>query len=161
MNNRKSFTPSQAIEKMRHYCAYQERSHFEVREKLFGFGLNSQEVDSIMADLISQDYLNEERFAVLFAGGKFRVKKWGRKKIIYELKARKVSEYNIKLGIASIDHQEYLNTISELIQKKMSLLISEGNNGFELRARTIAFMIQKGFETGLVQDAYKTLSTKE
>jgi regulatory protein len=159
MNKRKSFTPGQAMEKIRHYCGYQERSHVEVKEKLFGFGLNSQEVDAILAELISEDYLNEERFATMFAGGKFRVKKWGRKRIVYELKARKVSEYNVKLGIASIDHQDYLQTINELIEKKMALLIGEGYDGYELRARTFAYMNQKGFEPSLVQDAYKLLST--
>lgn len=159
MNKRKSFTPGQAMEKIRHYCAYQERSHVEVKEKLFGFGLNSQEVDVILAELIGEDYLNEERFATMFAGGKFRLKKWGRKRIVYELKARKVSEYNVKLGIASIDNQDYLKTINELIQKKMALLIGEGYDGYELRARTLAYMNQKGFEPSLVQDAYKLLST--
>lgn len=160
MKARRTLTPGQALEKIRHYCAYQERSHFEVREKLFGFGLNSQEVDSILADLISEDYLNEERFATLFAGGKFRLKKWGRVRITYELKARKVSEYNVKLGIASIDSQDYLNTINELIEKKMALLIQEGYTGFELRARTIAYLNQKGFEARLVQEAYQSITMK-
>jgi regulatory protein len=161
MNRRKSFTPGQALEKIRHFCAYQERSHFEVSEKLYSFGLNAREVDSILAELIGQDYLNEERFATMFAGGKFRVKKWGRKRIEYELRARRVSEYNIRSGMAAIDPQDYHITIGELIRKKKDMLIREGYDGFELKARTLSFLSQRGFESALVQEAYNELSDKE
>lgn len=157
MNRRKTFTPEQALQKIRHYCAYQERSHSEVKEKLFGFGLNTREVDSIIADLISQDYLNEERFATQFAGGKFRQKKWGKKRIVYELKARKVSDPNIRLAISAIDAQEYQKTIHELIRKRKEQLISDGYQGYELNARTLSFLTQKGYEPDQVQDAYKQL----
>lgn len=155
MNRRKTFTPEQAIQKIRHYCAYQERSHSEVREKLFGFGLNTREVDSIIADLISQDYLNEERFATQFAGGKFRQKKWGKKRIVYELKARKVSDLTIKLAISAIDPQDYRETLHELIRKRKEQLVRDGYQGYELSARTLSFLTQKGYETDLAQDAYR------
>ncbi|OYW17150.1 MAG: RecX family transcriptional regulator, partial [Sphingobacteriales bacterium 12-47-4] len=78
-------TPAQALQKLKHYCAYQERSHSEVKEKAYGFGLHRQEVDEVISALIQEDYLNEERFAIAFAGGKFRMKGWGRAKIKYEL----------------------------------------------------------------------------
>lgn len=161
MNRRRTFTPGQSLEKIRHYCAYQERSHFEVKEKLFSFGLNTAEVDQIMATLISDNYLNEERFATMFAGGKFRLKKWGRKRILFELKNRKVSDHNIRIALAAIDAQDYQDTINDLMLKKREQLIGEGFQGYELRARTLSYLIQKGFETALLQEAFNQLSNSD
>ena len=98
---KKQLTPEQALQKLRHYCGYQERCHSEVKEKLYSLGVFKNEHDAIIATLIEEDYLNEERFAIAFAGGKFRVKQWGRVKIKYELKQKQVSEYSIKKGPAT------------------------------------------------------------
>lgn len=155
MKRRTSLTPEQALQKIRHFCAYQERSHAEVREKLLGFGLNAREADALMADLISEDYLNEERFATMFAGGKFRLKKWGRRRIQYELKLRHVSDQNIRLALAAIDDSDYADTINGLVQKKTGQLLRDGYAGQELRARTMTYLIQKGYETDLIQEALR------
>lgn len=89
-----NLTIEQALQKARHYCAYQERCHNETLTKLYGFGLHKTEVEQALAQLVEEGYLNEERFATQFAGGKFRLKKWGRKKIEYELKLKKGFERN-------------------------------------------------------------------
>ena len=94
--NKKFLTKEQALQKLRQYCAYQERSHKEVQQKLWDLGVKRMDHDEIISTLIEEDYLNEERFAKAFAGGKFRMKDWGRKKILYALKEKGVSEYNIK-----------------------------------------------------------------
>ena len=83
---RKQLSKEQALQKLKHYCGYQDRSHSEVKEKLYSLGVWKKDHDEIMAALIEENYLNEERFALAFAGGKFRMKKWGRVKIKYELK---------------------------------------------------------------------------
>ena len=93
---KKHLTKEQALQKLRQYCAYQERSHSEVVQKLWDLGVYRSEHDEIISTLIEENYLNEERFAIQFAGGKFRMKSWGRKRIYYALKEKKVSEYNIK-----------------------------------------------------------------
>jgi len=108
-----------------------------------------------MADLISEDYLNEERFATMFAGGKFRLKKWGRRRIQYELKLRHVSDQNIRLALAAIDDSDYADTINGLVQKKTEQLLRDGYAGQELRARTMTYLIQKGYETDLIQEALR------
>src|ERR1700709_2489168 len=96
---KKKLTREQAMQKARHYCAYQERSHYEVKQKLYSFGLHKIEVEESLSGLIEEDYLNEERFAIQFAGGHFRMKQWGRVKIRYELKQKQVSEYCIKKAL--------------------------------------------------------------
>src|SRR3954470_11095456 len=101
----KKFTPQQAKEKIQRYCAYQERCHQEVRHKLFEFGLYQSEVDEILTGLITDGFLNEERFAKAFAGGKFRMKKWGRIKITHELEARNISKNCIRTGLLEIDDE--------------------------------------------------------
>src|ERR1700709_658618 len=93
---KKYLTREQALQKARHYCGYQERCHSEVKEKLYSLGLHKQQVEECLSQLIEENYLNEERFAQQFAGGKFRMKQWGRVKIKYELKQKQVSEYCIK-----------------------------------------------------------------
>src|SRR5437764_12392439 len=98
----KYLTKEQAIQKLKQYCAYQERSHSEVKQKLWDLGVSKADHDEIISTLIEEDYLNEERFAIAFAGGKFRMKDWGRKKNNYTLNEKKVSEYNIKKEIKDI-----------------------------------------------------------
>lgn len=147
----RTLTREQALEKIRHYCAYQERSHYEVREKLYGFGLSKVDVESLIAALIEQDFLNEERFAMLFAGGKFRQKKWGRKRIQYELKLRRISDYNIKRALSVIDPEDYRKTIDTLIEKKKTMLMDDGVKEPALSAGIISYLISRGFEMDLVR----------
>ena len=106
--------PHQGYLKARGYCAYQERSQQEVRSKLYEWGLWKEVVEEVIVKLINDNFLNEERFALAYAGGKFRIKKWGKIKIQQGLKLKGVSEYCIKKAFASIDYDDYLN----LIQKK-------------------------------------------
>jgi regulatory protein len=148
---RRTLTKEQALEKIRHYCAYQERSHYEVRQKLFGFGLYTVDVEAMIASLIEQDFLNEERFAMLYAGGKFRQKKWGRKRIQYELKLRRISDYNIKRALSVIDPEDYRKTIDALIDKKKKMLTDDGVREPALSAGIISYLIGRGFEMDLVR----------
>lgn len=150
------FTPQQALPKAKSYCAYQERSHSEVKDKLFGFGLNTNEVDEIISKLIEENYLNEERFALAFAGGHFRTKQWGRVKIKYELKKKQVSDYCIKKALYSIDAAEYSKTLYRLAEKKLLTIKSE-KNIFIKKKKLQDFLMQKGFENDLVREIIITL----
>jgi regulatory protein len=145
------FTPLQALPKAKHYCAYQERCHSEVKEKLYGFGLNTKEVDQIISTLIEENYLNEERFAIQFAGGHFRSKKWGRVKIKYQLKQKQVSEYCIKKALKQIDEEEYLKTLQQIFEAKLKTLKSE-KNIFIKKRKLQDHLLQKGFEADLIKD---------
>src|SRR5258708_29174011 len=107
MFKRSALSLEQALQKLRHYCGYQERSHREVQEKLYSFGLRKTDVEGALATLIEENYLNEERFALQFAGGHFRLKAWGRVKIRYELKQRQVSENYIKKDPYAIDEEDH------------------------------------------------------
>lgn len=127
MLQKKRLTPQQALQHAKQYCAYQERSHAEVKEKLYSFGLFTGDVENILSELIQEDYLNEERFARSFARGKFRMKKWGRVKIKFELKGKQVSEYCIRKGLTEIDEVEYQQTILKLTEEKLKSLKSEKN----------------------------------
>lgn len=142
-------TPEQALQKIKHYCAYQERCHSEVKEKLYGYGLHKAEVEKIIGKLIEEDYLNEERFAVQFAGGRFRMKKWGKVKIRYALRQKNVSEYCIKKGLKAIDEDDYLNTLSQLFTQKLKEL--KGQKNQFIRKRKIQdYLVQKGYESDLI-----------
>lgn len=154
MLQKKRLTPSQALQNIKAFCAYQDRSHSEVKDRLYAFGLNSAEVDTIISELIQDDYLNEERFARSFARGKFRMKQWGKVKIKYELKQRQVSEYCIKKGLTEIDDAEYDNTLSNLIEQKSRTLKSE-KNIFVKKRKLLDYLLQKGFERDVVLSAIK------
>ena len=147
---KQSFTPDKSLPKIKQYCAYQERCHSEVKEKLYGFGLHKKEVDEILSMLIEEDYLNEERFAIQFAGGKFRIKNWGRVKIKYELRKKQVSDYCIKKALKSIDDRDYIKTLQKLFEEKLKTLRSE-KNVFVKKRKLQDHLLQKGFETELVR----------
>ena len=144
----KVLTPQQAKEKIQRYCVYQERSHQEVRNKLYEYGLHRTDVDEIITALITDGFLNEERFARAFAGGKFRMKKWGRIKITHALESRGVSGNCILIGLREIDAEAYMATLRELLKEKSGLLGED--NIYAHRHRLSRYAIQKGFEPELV-----------
>ena len=122
---KKNLTKEQALQKLKHYCAYQERCHSEVKEKLYSLGVWKKEHDEMIAALIEENYLNEERFAIAFAGGKFRVKQWGRVKIKQALKQKQVSEYCIKKALKEIDDNEYRKVLEKLVKEKYASMKNE------------------------------------
>jgi len=148
-----TLSPRQALLKAEKYCAYQERCQQEVRDKLYEWGLYSNDIENIIAQLILDNFLNEERFAKAFAGGKFRIKKWGRVKIKFELKKRKISEYCIKKAIQEIKEDDYIETIKILIEKK-----AKDIKDVNLRIRNykmVKYIASKGFEQDLIFDLLK------
>ena len=146
---KKQITKEQALQKLKHYCAYQERCHSEVKEKLYNLGAWKKDHDEIIATLIEENYLNEERFAVAFAGGKFRVKQWGRVKIKYELKQKQLSEYCIKKSLKHIDEEEYIKVLNKLAKDKYTSLKSE--QYLIRKKKTMDYLIAKGFEMDLIR----------
>jgi regulatory protein len=153
-------TKEQAFQKLKHYCGYQERCHAEVKEKLYSFGLWKKDVESLISQLIEENYLNEERFAQLFAGGKFRIKQWGRVKIKHELKQKNISEYCIKKGLKEIDENEYKKTIQKLTAAKWKTLKGE-KNIFIKKKKAMNYLLQKGYETDLANEAIASLQEKK
>lgn len=151
---KKHFTSQQALLKAEQYCAYQERCQQEVRDKLYEWGLHSNEVEKIISELITSDFLNEERFAKAYASGKFRIKKWGRIKIKVELKKRKISEYCIKKAMQVINEDDYLKTIKELIVKK-SKDIKEKKSHIK-NYKLAKYIASKGFEQNLIFELLKS-----
>lgn len=149
-------TPQQALPRLMQYCAYQERCHSEVKEKLFSYAVYGDDADTIISQLIQQDYLNEERFAIHFAGGKFRMKQWGKVKIKYELKQKQVSDYCIKKALNSIDSDAYYSTLEKLTAQKLKLLKSE-KNIFTKKRKLQDFLLQRGFENDLVREMVQTI----
>ncbi len=155
---RKQLSKEQALQKARHYCGYQERSHQEVKDKLYGFGLHRAQVDELLSQLIEENYLNEERFAIQFAGGKFRMKQWGRVKIRYELKQRQVSEYNIKKALKQLEEEDYQAALEKLALKKWTSVKADHSNRFTRLAKTTDYLLQKGFEPELVRKVVNRIS---
>lgn len=138
-----------ALRKIKHFCAYQERCHSEVKAKLYSFGIYKKDADAILAQLIEENYLNEERFATQYAGGRFRIKHWGRVKIKHELKMKQVSVYNIKKALAAIDEKEYQKILAKLFDQKLLSLKSE-KNIFIKKRKLHDHLMQKGFEINLI-----------
>ena len=157
---KQQYSKEQALQKLRHYCAYQERCHAEVKEKLYSFGLRKQMVEESIAQLIEEDYLNEERFAIQFAGGKFRMKQWGRVKIKHALKQKQVSTYCINMAMKELNSDDYEKTLHKLAKQKWDTVKGEGVNGFVKMAKTTDYLLQKGFEPELVRGAVNELKEK-
>lgn len=149
-------TPSQALLKAANFCAYQERSHHEVTQRLAEWGIYGIDAQEILLQLIEQNYLNEERFAIAFAGGKFRVKQWGRVKIKQELKMHKVSDYCINKALQEIDEEVYLATLQDEIDKKWQQ--TKDANVLSKRAKVARYLIGRGFEQELIWNELKRLS---
>lgn len=146
------------ILKLRHYCAYQERCHAEVREKCYELGLRGDDMEQAIAHLVEENFLNEERFAKAFAGGKFRMQQWGRKKITMALKQKQVSPYCIKKGLQEIDEENYRNTLLLLAEKKYHLLKAE--QYLKRQYKTLQYLLQRGYEQELARTAIEQIAKK-
>ena len=151
-----SFTPDQSLSKIKQYCGYQERCHSEVKTKLYSFGLNKSEVEEIVYLLITENYLNEERFAVMYAGGKFRMKQWGKNKIKQSLKFKQISDYCIKKALKEIDEIDYKKTFFKLADQKIKSLKGE-KNIFIKKRKLQDFLIRKGYESQLIMEVVNDL----
>lgn len=147
------------LQAIKHFCAYQERCHSEVRSKLLELSFRGDELEEAIAALIAEDYLNEERFARSYVGGKFRILKWGRKKIIQQLKLKQVSEYCIRKGLQEIDATDYYNTLSRLAAQKLDELRKEKSPRIR-NQKTIRYLVQKGYETGLILEVLQDKFTE-
>jgi regulatory protein len=142
-----------ALEKLRKYCAYQERSHADVAQKMWDLEIPLDWRDEIVLSLMKENYLNEERFARTYARGKFKIKKWGRLKIIDGLKKHQVSKKCVQLALTEIDEDEYMKALRETIGEKRSKL--KEKNQWKRKAAIFRFAAQRGFESELVIEVMK------
>ena len=155
MKTQKSYTVDEALRAMENFCAFQERCHKEVEQKLYDLKMIPEAKEKIILHLMQHNFLNEERFSKAFVRGKFSVKKWGRIKIISELKFKNISSYNIKTALKEINSEEYKNTLTQLAEKKIPL-IKEANL-FKKRNKLSTFLISKGYESSLVFEVVKSI----
>jgi regulatory protein len=142
--------PHLALLKMQSWCAYQERAQQDTRNKLYELGLWPEAVENIIVKLIEDNFLNEERFAMTFARGKFAIKKWGRIKIKQELKQKRVSDYCLKKALQQIDETEYMNTLKKIMESKRKLI--KEPNKIKLQYKLMNYALAKGYEKDLVFD---------
>lgn len=147
------------IDSLCRYCAYQERCHQEVKYKCLELGLRGEEVEEAIAMLIAENFLNEERYAKAFAGGKFRIKHWGRNKIKAELKQKQVSDYCIRKGLAEIDADDYYATLVKQADKKLQSL--KGETAIKKRYKAMQYLLQRGFESALIAEALEQIANNE
>ena len=145
----------EAKTKLEALCAYQERCSFELNSKMISWGLCEDDRNALLADLITNNFLSEERFAEAFTSGKVRIKKWGRIKIRVELKQRQISEYSIKNAFGQIDDSIYINNLNHLAERKWISLSSEKNQ-YTRKMKVYRYLSSKGYETDLIKDCVES-----
>jgi len=151
----KQLTPLLARRRIENWCAYQERSQQEVRDKLYEYGLHKSDVEQILTQLIGDNFLNEERFAIAFAGGKFRIKKWGKIKIKLELRQKKVSDYCIKKALNQISDADYFSTLEKIIERK-NREVKEPNK-LKKHYKLLQYASSRGYEKDLIIEVLKEI----
>lgn len=152
----KTYTPKEALVKAAAYCAYQDRTQQEVRDKLYSYGLEHDDVEELIVRLSQEKLIDEERYAQSYVRGKYGLKKWGRRKIMQGLKAKGISDYCIKQGLKEIDPELYEQNLHQLLEKKN--VTEKEKNPFARRQKLSFYLMSKGYESDLVQDALKGLN---
>ena len=153
----KTYTPKEALIKAAAYCAYQDRTQQEVRDKLYSYGLEPDDVEELIIRLSQEKMIDEERYAQAYVRGKYGLKKWGRRKIVQGLKAKGISDYCIKQGLKEIDFEVYEQNLQQLLEKKNST--EKEKNPFARRQKLTFYLMSKGYESDLVQEAIKQLES--
>lgn len=145
MSSNSALSPKEVRSKMEHYCAYQERCHAEVQQKLREYTITTAEKDEIIVSLLQNNYLNEERFALLFAVSKFHQKKWGKVRIKNELKARQLSDYLIQKALKEINPAEYEETFEQLATLQWEQI--REINALKKKKKFCDYLLRKGWES--------------
>lgn len=153
MLQKPSFTVDEIKRKLEQYCVYQDRCHKEVAQKMREYNLIPEAKEMILLSLIQDNFLNEERFAKSFARGKFRIKHWGKQRIVRELKFRDISAYNIKTALKEIDEQEYTATLYNITENRNAVIFE--SNIYKRKKKLIDFLLRKGYESELI---FKTVN---
>ena len=160
MQNKKlTYTVEEAKRKLERYCVYQDRCHREVEQKLYEMRMITEACEVIILHLMEHDFLNEERFSKSFARGKFRIKQWGKHRIIRELKQKSISKYNIETALKEIDTDEYFTTLHQLTQKKWETIPEK--DIYKKRKKVIDFLMRKGFESNLIYEEINQVMTND
>ncbi|MBL1279212.1 MAG: RecX family transcriptional regulator [Fluviicola sp.] len=149
----------EAKSKLEFLCAYQERCSSELEKKLYDWGINQEDRARLLSHLISNNYLNEERFAEAFGSGKVNIKKWGRIKIRQHLKQKRISDYSIKKALTSIDEDTYTANLQGLAEKKWESLSKE-RDSYKKKVKVYRFLASKGYETDLLRECVDEISNK-
>lgn len=152
----KTYTVDEALKKLENYCAYQDRCHKEVQDKLKEMRMIPEAIDHIIYQLIQDKFLDEERFARSFARGKFRTKKWGKTRIVRELKLREITKYNINLALTEIEETEYLKTFEKLVKKRLKQLKTE-KNLYKKKNKLMTYLQYRGWESHLIYEKINEL----
>ena len=157
METHKTYSIEEAKARMESYCAYQERCHKEVQQKLRKMHMIPDAIDQVIFHLLQHNFLNETRFSQAFARGKFRVKKWGKNRIKNELKMRDISKYNITLALKEIPDSDYYTTFQELVEKRLRQLENETNLQ-KKRKKLADYLLYRGWESHLVYDKIRSIN---
>lgn len=156
MQNQNSYTVEQAKRTLENYCVYQERCHQDVQKKLQSMNMIPDAIDLIIVHLIKHNFLNEERYTKAFTSGKFRIKKWGKKRIEMELKRRQISSFNINQALEEINEIDYLETFHELAEKKWEAM--NESNIYKKKKKLIDYLLYRGWDSHLVYDKINSLT---
>lgn len=154
-NSEHTYSFLEAKQKIEAWCAYQERAQSEVEKKLREYGLDAEDTYALISDLITNNFLNEQRFASAFTSGKVRIKRWGRRKIYNQLLQKQVAKIIIQEAFNEIDLDIYQENLSFLAQRKFD---EAKGTLFERKVKTARFLTGKGYEFDLIQDVLEHLS---
>lgn len=155
MISNKTYTVEEALLKLQNYCSYQERCHQEVRQKLIGMRMIPEAIDQIIVNLLEHNFLNEERFAKTFVSGKFRIKKWGRRRLTLELKKKGVGKFNINQAINEIDEVDYIDTFNDLAENRLQYI--RETNKLKKKKKLVDYLLYRGWESHLVYEKVNQL----
>ena len=155
MISNKTYTVEEALLKLQNYCSYQERCHQDVQQKLIGMQMIPEAIDQIMVHLLEHNFLNEERFAKTYVSGKFRIKKWGRRRLTLELKKKDISKFNINQALTEIDEVEYIETFNALAEKRLHSI--KETNKLKKKKKLADYLLYRGWESHLVYEKVNEL----
>jgi regulatory protein len=155
MIKKRTYTVDEAKKKLEYYCAYQERCHKEVTQKLKDMYMIPEAIDVIIVHLLEQNFLNEERYTKAFVSGKLKIKKWGKRRLILELKRKNISKTNINQALTEIDEKEYIDIFNDLAEKRFNSI--KEKNKYKKRKKLAHYLLYRGWESHLVYDKVNQL----
>lgn len=148
MKVKKKVDKQAALEKCAALCARAEHSAYEVRKKMFQWGLPKAEIEEVVEWLYDNSFIDDSRFAHAYARDKALFDCWGKLKIRHGLRVHGITSTLIDEALAEIDEKEYVATLQRLLKHKNSLLRED--DAYKRKSALYRYGTTRGFESALV-----------
>ncbi|MEI6274488.1 MAG: regulatory protein RecX [Prolixibacteraceae bacterium] len=143
-STRQQLTYREALTKAMDICGRSEKCRYDIELKCREWQLSKEETVQLTNTLLKEKFIDQQRYANSFVNDKFKFNKWGKIKLAYALRQKKLEEKMIREALTHIPENTYREVLSDLLSAKAKTI--RENDAYTRRSKLMAFAQSRGFE---------------